>query len=301
MPQQQHTRDFSAISPSAKSLVLLKGLTSIPFARQTAELVSSPDKYDPDINNKDLAFWKRVVHFEIRYRSIDQLLSPLAISNILELSSGYSFRGLDTVKKTDTHYIDTDLPNIISQKQEFIHALDTDHTNTKGTLQMLPLNALDEKAFNNIVNSFAKGPVVIVNEGLLMYLNNEEKNKLCKTIWDILKQRGGYWITGDVYVKSTLERFDDKSDDGLKELVKEQRIEDNMFESLDAAKAFFENAGFLIDKEAELDFSSISSIKYLVNNATQAQLAEMQTHPKIQASWRLKVNDTSGKENAQKL
>ncbi len=62
-----------------------------------------------------------------------------------------------------------------------------------------------------------------------------------------------------------------------------------MFDSFDAAKAFFENRGFVIDKEAEFDLSSISSIKYLINHATQSQLAEMQTHPKIQATWRMKV------------
>ena len=74
--QQQHARDYNAISPSAKALVLLKGLTNIPFAKETAILVSLPGTYEPDVTNTDLAFWKRVVHFEIRYWSLDQLLAP---------------------------------------------------------------------------------------------------------------------------------------------------------------------------------------------------------------------------------
>lgn len=32
-------RDFNSISPSAKSLILMKGYTNIPFARQIAEII----------------------------------------------------------------------------------------------------------------------------------------------------------------------------------------------------------------------------------------------------------------------
>ncbi len=47
--------------------------------------------------------------------------------------------------------------------------------NLKGTFELLPLNAMDEAAFNSVVERFGKGPVSIINEGLLMYLNIDEK------------------------------------------------------------------------------------------------------------------------------
>ncbi|WP_315822535.1 hypothetical protein [Paraflavitalea speifideaquila] len=40
----------------------------------------------------------------------------------------------------------------------------------------MPLNALDEEQFNQVVALLPPGPVTIVNEGLLMYLNWDEKN-----------------------------------------------------------------------------------------------------------------------------
>src|SRR5476651_505065 len=92
--EQDTNRDYSTISPSAKALLLMKGLTDIPFARQAAELIMLPEKYEPDYSLKDLRFWGRVVHFESRYRSIDHLLADVPIKNILEISSGFSFRGL---------------------------------------------------------------------------------------------------------------------------------------------------------------------------------------------------------------
>src|ERR1700754_1733876 len=116
-------RDFSSISPSARSLLLLKGLTDIPFARQAAELINYPEKYEPDFELKNFVFWARVLHFENRYKSINQLLSDLPVKNILELSSGFSFRGLNTVLHNYTYYIDTDLPDVIATKQNLLYSL----------------------------------------------------------------------------------------------------------------------------------------------------------------------------------
>lgn len=292
IPKQNIIRDYDAISPSAKSLLLLKGITNIPFAKNIAELTSLPDKYNPDIKNRDLAFWKRVVHFESRYWSIDQLLSRLTIGNILELASGYSFRGLNTVMQNNIHYIDTDLLNVINHKKDLLKDLQNDNIRTKGNLEIMALNALDENQFNEILNYFPEGPLVIVNEGLLMYLSDKEKEILSKIIYKALKKRGGFWITGDIYIKSTLERLSEETDDTLKELVEEQRIEDNMFESFDVAKDFFKRMGFVIEKESEIEYSKISSLQYLLANVTESQLAEMQTHPKIQTTWCLRIESS---------
>jgi len=45
-------RNFNTISPSAKWILLMKGHTNIPFARQTAELISYPEKFNPDFTKK---------------------------------------------------------------------------------------------------------------------------------------------------------------------------------------------------------------------------------------------------------
>jgi O-methyltransferase involved in polyketide biosynthesis len=292
--QDAKKRDYSAISPSAKSLVLLKGITNIPYARQTAEAFSAPATYHIDLNNNDPAFWKRVVHFEIRYWSVDQLLSSIAVQNILELSSGYSFRGLEMISRKEVHYIDSDLPEVINRKKELLLDLKQDVPANLGTLNTIPLNALDTQQFMNVVDSFPEGPIIIVNEGLLMYLDTGEKEKLCGIIHGVLKQRGGYWITADVYVKSTLARLNEHNDDSLADLVEAQRIEENMFESFDAAEVFFKKAGFAVVKEAIVDLSLISSIPYLLKNATEAELTEMKSSTKkIQATWLLKVESSS--------
>src|SRR6202012_2918290 len=112
--------------------------TTIPYAREAAALIQYPEPYEPDFSNRQPGFWLRVMHFEARYQSINSLLAdllpqpdgssaanavadsaasavPIAATpdaapqpiNILELSSGFSFRGLALAAERPVNYIDT--------------------------------------------------------------------------------------------------------------------------------------------------------------------------------------------------
>jgi len=282
-------RDYNAISPSAKYVLLLKGLTDIPYARETAEIIASPDKYQPDFNKKDFAYWARVLHFDLRYKSIDQLLSDLDIPNILELSSGFSFRGLAATLAKKISYIDTDLPQLIQTKKEIMAAFPDPGMHPIGTLQILPLNALDEQQFTDVVHFFPPGQLAIVNEGLLMYLDLEEKRRLCRNVRDALKQRGGYWVTADIYVKINDRLPRPNTNGNMEDFFEKMNIRKNMFERFDAAETFFKSEGFVIDKEAEPEYSKSSALKYMQASATPEQLSYLNRSGKIHATWRLRL------------
>ena len=282
-------RDFSSISPSAKWLLLWKGYTNIPFAREVAELLEYPNKYIPDFKKRDYTFWASTIGLENRYWSIDQLLNDLAIKNILELSSGYSFRSLEYTQQKGVHYIDTDLPDIVAAKKEFMNSLKKDKLNTNGKLELLPLNALDKNNILEIIGHFPQGEVAIVNEGLLTYLVKQEKEKLCSIIHDILMERGGYWITADIHLKNKEAKLGLTFNDEIKKFNEQQNTEDNSFESFKEAEMFFIDMGFVIDKKAKIKYSDLSSFKYLIKSLTLRQLFKLRSAGKIQATWRLKA------------
>ena len=194
-------RNFNSISPSAKSLLLLKAFTDIPFAREIAELAYYPKSLSDLGNHTDFSFWARVLHFEKRYKSIDQLLKGLPASNILELASGYSMRGLITALAKNVHYIDTDLPAVIEEKKALVAKLKGAQLVLQGTLTLSALNALHPEELHSVCDAFQAGPITFDNEGLLMYLNRQEKEQLCSNIREVLKQRGGHWITADIYIR----------------------------------------------------------------------------------------------------
>jgi hypothetical protein len=58
-------RDLSSISPSAIWLLLMKGYTNIPFAREVAELLEYPNKYIPDFKKRDFTFRASTIHLNI--------------------------------------------------------------------------------------------------------------------------------------------------------------------------------------------------------------------------------------------
>jgi O-methyltransferase involved in polyketide biosynthesis len=61
-------------------------------------------------------------------------------------------------------------------------------------------NALDRESLLRASAVFASDrPVAIVTEGLLPYLNREEKTALANNIHEILSGYAGVWITSDVH------------------------------------------------------------------------------------------------------
>jgi hypothetical protein len=115
---------FDSISPSARALLLIKSLTRIPFAKEAAALICGAESVSligSKLSSPD--FLKRLIHFETRYWSIDSALAEIDLKNILEFSSGFSFRGLSICENPQIQYLDTDLPGIINIKKEIVSTL----------------------------------------------------------------------------------------------------------------------------------------------------------------------------------
>ena len=70
---------------------------------------------------------------------------------------------------------------------------------------MSSLDALDSVAFRTAAARLAPGPLAILNEGLLIYLDDAEKSRLAANVREALGHYGGVWITADVYVRGPTE------------------------------------------------------------------------------------------------
>lgn len=190
-------RDYSTISPSAKSLLLTKGLTDIPYITEATKRVWDMGTLTEFAQKTaDNLFLRRLIHFEERYKSLDSVLNQIECNNFLEISSGFSFRGLHyCATREGINYIDTDLPEVINTKSRLTHELISgENIELKSRLITSAMNALDESSFVDTVNQLPEGPLTILNEGLLMYLNTDEKTRLCQIIHHILKERGGLLV-----------------------------------------------------------------------------------------------------------
>jgi O-methyltransferase involved in polyketide biosynthesis len=235
-------RDFSTISPSARSLLMVKAQTSLPFARQAAELLWGASAVEEAERETVATPWAvgRRFHFEQRARSIDAAIESLGSTRILELAAGLSFRGLDiAARRADVIYLDTDLPQMAATKADLVRRMHPEPL--KGTLLVNPLNALDSEAFRASVDLLPSASVAVVQEGLLMYLDEAEKAALATNVRAALLARGGAWITADVYVRSALQP---QRDERTAKFLQEHRVEEKKFADFAAATAFFKSQGF---------------------------------------------------------
>ncbi len=279
-------KDFTSVSPSAWLLLQMKAETTLPYASEALKWLPQPENVIPLTKGKDLMYWVRVLHFEERYLSISQLLNNIKPQNILELSSGFSFRGLDmTEKNNNLHYIDTDLPGIVTAKRSVVDKL-CHSRNSMSTYELMPLNALDKQGFKNITERFNDGPVYIVNEGLLMYLNRAEKQILCQHISEVLRQHGGSWITADIYFRNLMEETK-QPDDSFDEFMDKHGVWENMFIDEADARQFFESMGFTVDLIHEPDFETLSAYPQFISFFTKEQLESMNKMPKLRETWQL--------------
>jgi hypothetical protein len=285
------SKNYSTISPSAAWLARLKSHTSIPFAKQAADILFAGDKTPPPVLNEAdrIAIFKWMIHFENRYRTVEQLLTGSNPQNILEISSGFSFRALDWCSRLPVHFIDTDLPDVIEQKKTITTQLvANNHIILKGTSYLQPLNALDRDAFLKTIEQLPPGPVSIVNEGLLVYLDDEEKKQLCAVIHHVLQERGGCWITADIYIKTPKEVEQNTVSELTSKFRTDHRIDENRFDDYTTAERFFNTAGFTIAKKLALVADQLSVLNLLGDKKAETieKLGEMS---RARETWCLTV------------
>jgi O-methyltransferase involved in polyketide biosynthesis len=243
-------RDFSSISPSAKSLLLVKSQTTLPFARKAAEHLWGAGAVtaagEEAAANPGANLRRR--HFEIRARSLDQALAATRTAHggtrVLEIAAGLSFRGLALAAREDVFYVDTDLPAIAAIKAELVTTLHP--TPLAGTLRVAALDALDAEAFREAVRQMPPGPLAVLHEGLLMYLDPGEKARLAASVREALLERGGAWLTADVYVRSEAREAVVFREERTKKFLEQHRVEQNKFADWSEAEAFFTGAGFAV-------------------------------------------------------
>ena len=74
-----------------------------------------------------------------------------------------------------------------------------------------------------------------------------------------------------------------------RKFFEQHKVEENKFESFEAAETFFRNAGFEIKKEAQADHAKLTALKHLLENASPVMIQKMRDAGKMQATWMLEA------------
>jgi O-methyltransferase involved in polyketide biosynthesis len=260
-PEKQES-SHERVSVTAWRVAYRRTLSDIPFSvevfdelqkimrrtRSAAELQELDQLVQPDITPI----------FEARFKLVNRLLKEQSAKQILEIAAGFSPRSLAMARDPSVEYSEMDLPGVISEKRSVFDELIKQskiprypnvHLNAGNALVMGDLLAA--------VKPFRKKPIVVVNEGLLRYLTFEEKTIVARNVQELLRLFGGMWITPDLSLRpqSAFGLSGERRRDQFARIERMTGIDvaKNYFENEEAARVFFEDLGFRIERHSFME------------------------------------------------
>jgi len=262
-PEKQKS-SHERVSVTAWRVAYRRTLSDIPFSvevfdelqkimrrtRSAAELRELDQIVQPDITPI----------FEARFKLVNRLLKEQNAWQILEIAAGFSPRSLAMARDPSVEYSEMDLPSLVSEKRSIFEELIKQakiprypnvHLNAGNALVMGDLLAA--------VKPFRKEPIAVVNEGLLRYLTFEEKTIMARNVQELLRLFGGAWITPDLSLRPQ-SAFGLSGESRREQFAHIERITGidvakNYFENEDAARAFFEDLGFRIERHGFMEIA----------------------------------------------
>jgi len=252
------------ISPTAWLVAYERTLSDIPLSSEVfheLDAIVRETRAASDVAGVDaLKAPAAAVVWEARYKLVNHLLQAHPVTQVLELAAGFSPRGLNLAGDPSVTYVEMDLPGVIEDKQRIVDALVADGAiPARPNFHLAVGDALNLADLHAAAGYFADRPIAVVNEGLLHYLDHAQRAALAGHVRALLEQYGGVWITPDIDIQ-----FRPGTDFGPAAGAVKERVAQvgaltgvdmlkNRFESEDAARAFFEELGFQVERHSFME------------------------------------------------
>jgi len=249
--------DNSRVSPTAWGVAYLRTFSDIPFTKEIFEALEAQRLADGTPNfAEEMMKAPLAPQLEARYKLVDRLITKVGSDQVLEIGSGLAPRGLNFTWTNPTiTYVDTDLASMIADKKRIFASMGI---SLPDNLVLRPGDALSSDDMQATTAAFSPDkPVVIVNEGLMRYLNFDQKTKYAQSVRAILERFGGAWVTPDISLRSAMAREDEVASGHIHKLQKMTGVDlsQNVFESEDQAEEFFAELGFTVERHNFLEVS----------------------------------------------
>jgi O-methyltransferase involved in polyketide biosynthesis len=262
----------SPISVTAKIAAYYRQFSDITFAAEAAKRIGANSAFEQilhehGLERETLTFYAPM--FEARYKSITELIRKSGASQVLELASGYSLRGLDLTLTGSIQYVEADLSEVIETKRGLLEELRRQHGVAPSPRHVVTVaDALDPEQVRAAAAVLDHGkPLVVLCEGLIQYLSKEDVELLATNIRRLLGEfAGGCWMTPDFAFKAEARDLPPERI-RLRETiagVTQRQLETAAFEDADELAAFLRRVGFQAVVRSQVDetpaFASIAAL-----------------------------------------
>lgn len=136
-----------------------------------------------------------VLTLEYRHKMMNRLILDSSFPNVLDLACGYTPRAV-RMSRQGLNYVGGDIPIVIQMMNRVIRPYRQEESRTLMAYRVVDVT--NPEAMHAAAD-FLEGPVCIVTEGLLGYLQDDEAHMLCTNVREVLQEHGGCWFTMDPY------------------------------------------------------------------------------------------------------
>ena len=260
------------ISVTAKVSAYYRKFSDIAFAAEVAALIGADDAFAEIVREHGLEPDKLTLYapmFEARYKSITQLIRNSGASQVLELASGYSLRGLDLTRDGSLCYVETDLPDVVAAKLGLLDEVRKRHGIAPSPLHVVgAADALDIEQLRAATAVLDRSrSLLVLCEGLIGYLTREETGRVAGNVRTLIDDfDGGWWIVPDFAFKTELRNLPPERI-RLREAitgVTQRELDASAFEDADDLASFLGRFGFEAQVRSQIDetpaFSTIAAL-----------------------------------------
>jgi len=236
--QNKKISSFESIIPTAITVLYPRIFTDIPYSNEIYTYLKNNIEVEVYLPKDILA-----IELEARYKLMDRLIKGSNIKQVLELAAGYSQRGLIFSKDNNYKYVELELQEVVDLKKEIINNV----SNMPDNLHIISGGATNQKDFDKCKTFFnLNEKVVVINEGLLRYLDFGEKRQVAENVFDFLKEFGGVWITCDVTPKKFIQNQSNQipSFNPMLDKATDRNNANWRFEDENHVKQFLSDVGF---------------------------------------------------------
>ncbi len=266
---------FDQISPTALLVAYLRQFTDIPHSQEIAQLIGA-ETFVAQLPGQKLALPLELsILFEGRYKAINEITKQFVPSQILELASGFSARGMEFSHNPSITFVESDLPKIVAQKQKLIEQLAGQRSNLYSVAIDITQNPSQFPLDVNYLQP--EKPIVVICEGILLYLTLAQKQQVFANVRQMLEIYGGVWITSDLITLETYKKRQQINPNWSKFSESINRMtgrtpSKNYFENFKHIEQFCQEQGFLCKKYNMLDI--VAQLSCLESLGISVEVAE---------------------------
>jgi len=249
---REKQKEYEKISPTAWIVAQARTLSDIPYSREVfdeLQIIMRQTRSAAELQELNKFTHPEVVPvMEARFKLVNRLVKENRAKQVLELAAGFSPRGMELSKDPTMECVEIDLPGVMDEKRTIIgNLIQQSKFPPRPNFYLEDGNALELQDVLKAIKPFRQEPVAVINEGLLTYLNFEEKAVVARNVHQLLERFGGVWITPDLSLQP-----EGKAKEINVPLRKVTGINKDLiaFEDEASARAFFEGLGFTVERHS---------------------------------------------------